>query len=91
MNYLRGKTLELTIPHRWYRNGDIQAEAKLCQSLPLFAGHVETALQWTRDDVLANGGSFIEDNTVEKPPEIQDLEIKLCEKRSFNVSRFHLG
>lgn len=52
---------------------------------------VETALQWTRDDVLANGGSFIEDNTVEKPPEIQDLEIKLCEKRSFNVSRFHLG
>lgn len=53
--------------------------------------NVETALQWSRDDVLANGGSFIDDNTVEKLPEIQDLEIKLCEKRSFNMSRFPLG
>jgi len=68
-----------------------QNYAKLYRCLLVSAVSVETALQWTRDDVLANGGSFIENNTVEKPSEIRDLEIKLCEKRSFNVSRFHLG
>ena len=52
---------------------------------------VTAALQWTRDDVLENGGTFVGDNSVEKPLEIRDLEIKLCEIRSFNVSRFHLG
>ena len=75
MNYLRESTSELTVPHRRYRNGDIQAKGKLLGYGNLYhclLVRVVTALQWTRDDVLANGGTFIGDNSVEEPLEIRN-------------------